>query len=433
MRAESLQFTTIGDFIRTRRQEANLTLVQLEEMTGVGKGIISKIENGETKRPEFKTMHALASVLDTAYPNIVELYLSVEQRADVLMSILKESIYSGPSLCYKIAAQFLRDEKKDSTELVGQLYRFAGSIEDAESVRLSLYKLIIKYSRTHGIQDYFAKALLQEYLIERDNLELLHSTYHTGKNIAHYVQFLSSEEQISFYYKIGAHAYQLNKHQESIDFCKQVLILDTTDSVTKAHALSFISFSYYFLDNYDMAEHYLRQYCTFQFPFVQENADFMTAKLNGKKGNVELAIHQMEQCLEKSAHKVNIIYDLFDLYLQQNNLDAIEKLFQREEHLIEAERSNHPSLIAELALYYKNKSEYYKLIAMHEQSVDCLLKSITMFVSVDRHTNAYECIELLFDRLYENCDPINNMKYLHRIKSMFYELNSSKQKIGEMI
>ena len=431
MKAESLQFTTIGEFIRTHRQEANLTLVQLETMTGVAKGITSKIENGETKRPEFKTMHALLSVFDIAYPNIVELYLSVEQRADVLMSILKESITSAPSLSTKIAAQFLRDEKKDSIGLVDELYKFTGSIEDAPTVRLSLYKLIIKYARTHGIQTYFAKALLQEYLIERDDFGKMQTTYYTGKNITHYVQFLSLEEQITLYYKLGAHSYHLKEYKEAIEYCNQVLILDTTDSAIKAHSISFISFSHYFLSNYDMAERYLQQYCTFQFPFVQENADFMTAKLNGKKGHVDLAINQLEQCLEKSAHKVNIIYDLFDLYLQQNNLSAVEKLFQWEYDFIE--NSSNPCLITEYAHYYKKKSEYFKLAGIHEQSVDCLLKSITMFVNVDRHKNAYECIEVLFDTIHENSDITNNMQYLHKVKSMFNHLSGSKLKIGEMI
>ncbi|MFW5436725.1 helix-turn-helix domain-containing protein [Paenibacillus apiarius] len=53
-------------------------------MTGVSKGTISKIENGETKRPDFKMIHALASAYNIPFSNIVELYLSVEKRADIL-------------------------------------------------------------------------------------------------------------------------------------------------------------------------------------------------------------------------------------------------------------------------------------------------------------------------------------------------------------
>ncbi|MBD8500517.1 helix-turn-helix domain-containing protein [Paenibacillus arenosi] len=49
---------TFGDLIRQHRTEAKLSLNELANLSSVNKSIISRIESGEVKRPEFKTLKA---------------------------------------------------------------------------------------------------------------------------------------------------------------------------------------------------------------------------------------------------------------------------------------------------------------------------------------------------------------------------------------
>ncbi|MFW5437685.1 helix-turn-helix domain-containing protein [Paenibacillus apiarius] len=433
MRTESLEFTSIGDLIRTSRQEANLTLTVLEERSGVGKGIISKIENGETKRPDFKTMQALAGALDLPYADIVELYLSVEQRADVLMSILRQSVTSAPSLCTRIASRYLLDERKDSYDLVEELYTFVGTVTDNLEIKLALYKLIIDYTRSHGIQTYYAKALLQEYLIQRDKCEELQTTYHTGKGILNYVQFLTNEEQIKLYYKLGVHAYHLNKYEEAIESFHYVEKLDVTESKLKADAVLLVSFCCFFIGNYKLAEENINKYETYSFPAVLENVQFMRGKLNAKKGKLALATNQLQGCLMRNPGKIYIIYELIDLYLRQDNFNAIEQLIKNEKDYIEPARLN-PLVFSDQAFYYKIKSDYYYRLNRKEDSVDCLLKSATLFFKIDRKNNAHSCFELLFDRLLgeiraknENIEQLYGL--LQKVRAAFHALKNIHQEV----
>ena len=53
---DSLTFTTLGELIRGKRADMGLSLSELGRMTGISKGVLSKIENDETKRPELRTL-----------------------------------------------------------------------------------------------------------------------------------------------------------------------------------------------------------------------------------------------------------------------------------------------------------------------------------------------------------------------------------------
>lgn len=53
----------IGEFIQDTRRASNIKLTQLSELSGIPKGTISRIENGEVKRPQFSTVHPLAKAL----------------------------------------------------------------------------------------------------------------------------------------------------------------------------------------------------------------------------------------------------------------------------------------------------------------------------------------------------------------------------------
>lgn len=95
----------------------------------------------------------------------------------------------------------------DSMDAMNRLYHFVEQEINGDPLKLALYDLIIR--RGHGINSFVAKALLQKYLMERNDFTKLHATYDSGRYVLHYVDFLSAEERVTLYYKLGVHAYNL--------------------------------------------------------------------------------------------------------------------------------------------------------------------------------------------------------------------------------
>ncbi|ATO51419.1 helix-turn-helix transcriptional regulator [Brevibacillus laterosporus] len=78
--SESLTFTTLGELIKIKRLELGISLSELGRLSGISKGVLSKIESGETKRPELKTLKPIAEVLSIPYEEIIERYIEIEHR-----------------------------------------------------------------------------------------------------------------------------------------------------------------------------------------------------------------------------------------------------------------------------------------------------------------------------------------------------------------
>ncbi|MGG0792881.1 helix-turn-helix transcriptional regulator [Brevibacillus laterosporus] len=76
----SLTFTTLGELIKGKRVEIGISLSEVSRMTGISKGVLSKIESGDTKRPELRTLKPIADVLEIPYEEIIERYVEIEHR-----------------------------------------------------------------------------------------------------------------------------------------------------------------------------------------------------------------------------------------------------------------------------------------------------------------------------------------------------------------
>jgi transcriptional regulator with XRE-family HTH domain len=59
----------LGSLIRERRK--GVTQEQLEELTGVSQGMISRLERGEIQRPNLEFVRAIGAALDTPYEELV--------------------------------------------------------------------------------------------------------------------------------------------------------------------------------------------------------------------------------------------------------------------------------------------------------------------------------------------------------------------------
>ena len=102
--AESLTFTSLGELVKEKREEFGITLSELSRRTGVSKGIISKIESGETKRPELRNLKLIADAINIPYEDIIDRYIDVELRIDILEAFLAEAVeIANISLLTKVA------------------------------------------------------------------------------------------------------------------------------------------------------------------------------------------------------------------------------------------------------------------------------------------------------------------------------------------
>ncbi|WP_336297368.1 helix-turn-helix transcriptional regulator [Paenibacillus apiarius] len=200
-----------GANIQYHRQNKNISLSKLQEAVGIDKSSLSRIENGEVKRPDFKSIQSIATALGIPHNDIVEQYIQIGHKSNVVYSILQEALKTPehPSLISKIASKFLESPNEDSLDLVEKLYRTIDSVEDT-SIKLSLFNLLIDYSRNHGIMPYIAKCLYQKYMIERNDFTVLKETYQSGKHILDYANFLSDKEKIIVHYSLAVHAWQFS-------------------------------------------------------------------------------------------------------------------------------------------------------------------------------------------------------------------------------
>ncbi len=140
---EHSSFSVCGVWLR----EIGISLSEVSRMTGISKGVLSKIESGDTKRPELRTLKPIADVLEIPYEEIIECYVEIEHRGEVLDDILQLCIeVSSPSLMTKVAKKFLENSKEETYVLLEHVFCLANKTASNE-VRLSPYNTIIKYAR----------------------------------------------------------------------------------------------------------------------------------------------------------------------------------------------------------------------------------------------------------------------------------------------
>lgn len=416
---------SLGKFIQARRLSLSMSLEQLADATGFSRENLSRIEAEEF--PEFSNVMLIASALRISLEEMLDQYLKVESNPETLFRLLAEitSVALPSSWIAKIVTKFLEETEPGKLEdSIERLYFFTIGLKD-DTQKLHLYAIISKFANLHGIRSFWAKSLFQSYLIERNNFEKLSETYEIGKGILPHACFLHIDEQITFYYKLGAHAHHLRKFNDCIIFGEQLIQLDQTESVTKAYMIEYIAICYFYLGKFDLAEMNMELLEKFKFSFIKEKVEYMTAKLNVKKGNIDLAVVQLKQCIKNYTYKVSIMNELMEIYLERQDLNAIEELFLWESYFVDRDQINIPVLVAEYATYYGKKSEYFKLIQDHEQSFNCLSKSIKMYISVDRYRDATENIGILLGNICTYPHIHKNNEIMDRIQSLSAYLNNN--------
>lgn len=375
---------TIGELIHDTRFASNITITQLSELSGINKSTISRIENGEVKRPDFSTVQPLAAALQIPFETLVDYYVENEKRSDLLFDILQATILrrSSTELIRKVAAKYLESPNEDSLDLTEKLYKHIGPIEDT-SMKLSLYNLIIEHSRSHGIMPYIAKGLYHKYLIERNDFSKLKETFQNGKYVLQYINFLSSEERVSLYYKLAIHAYTLNYHSECIYYCKEVL--KNGESQFKTDALGVLIDACFSIGAHTESELYLLQYKNFSYPHTKENVVIMDAFYKARRGETvkaeELLLAFLQTC--RNALIIPATKQLLQLYLQQNNLEAAKAVLENDRVTISLVDERNPLACSVYADYLWIKAEYYKTVGDIDISIELMVECALWYSKIN--------------------------------------------------
>ncbi|CAH8715540.1 helix-turn-helix domain-containing protein [Paenibacillus thiaminolyticus] len=420
------QILSIGELIQCHRYNRGMTLAQLSELTGIHKGTISKIENGNVKRPEYKTIRPLADSLQIPLETLVELHITVDKRADTLLFVLQDVIqHSGTAeLVTKVGRKFLESPSDDSHALVERLYDFAGHVENKE-IQFALYQLIVDYSRDHGIMPFLARGLFQVYLIERDDFTRLRAVYESGKHIVQYAQSLTSEDRVTLYYKLGVHALNLCLYQQSIELCLHVLREADANNWYYINALGIIRDSYFYIENYEKSEYYSRLYSQYDYPHIKTYSILMTASLNAKKGNTEVAIEQFTSFL-KTCNRDDALLamnQLMKIYLRENRLEETEQLLSYPVCPLSIS-TNNPNIILQLGTYYYHRAEYFVAVGDLQKGISDFLESALHFSRVNNTDKEKECINnIVRSHLQQNVGiSISTLEKLNK----YYELSVAK-------
>ncbi|WP_374015995.1 hypothetical protein ABU162_16690 [Paenibacillus thiaminolyticus] len=207
---------------------------------------------------------------------------------------------------------------------------------------------------------------------------------------------MSSEDRITFYYKLGIHAYNLFLYPKSIDLALHVIQEAKSDNEYYVHALFILRGAYYQIGDYDKSEYYTRLYSQFDGPYIKENTLLMNALLNSKKGKTDVAVAQLTSLLETCDQglALSALNQLMIIYLQEHRLSEAEKVLS---YPIRTEQidDNNPNTISQLAEYYYYRAKYFIAAGEFERGVYESLEGAFHFSRVDDVRQEKRCIHLI--------------------------------------
>ncbi|MFB0832790.1 helix-turn-helix domain-containing protein [Brevibacillus laterosporus] len=411
---DSLTFTTLGELIKEKRTELGISLSEVSRVTGISKGVLSKIENDETKRPELRTLKPIADVLAIPYEEIIERYIDVEHRIEFLDSLLSEAIeMRNLFLIAKLAKKILENPQEDTYTLLERLYDLAGNTIRNE-VKLKLYSVIIEYARLRGEPKYIVKGLLQKYLIERKDLKKMEDSFSLGQEIIHYKRFLTEEEKAIFYFRIALQAFAIKKYHESIELAEAGLNEDKSSNELKARAYLAMINSLLLLGKYDEVEHHLNIFENFEYNFVPDATKITRGIVKAKKKEHDVAIPMLKECLDEVSKelKIHVANELFDVYFQMSDMNSIAELLTLEQECIISNPQT-PFQFISMGIFYQYKGNFMMETGFPEQGKECYLLSLSSFGKVSAYQEMSICMKDVFSHFTK--------------KSMSFDLEYIKQ------
>jgi transcriptional regulator with XRE-family HTH domain len=423
-----LLYTTIGELIKKYRGQASLSITQLANVAGIHKTVISKIENGDTRRPEWKTLKAIAGVLKIPPHQIVEHYVELEQRPDALLELLLEAIeLADMRVVSRVALTFLESPREETYTLLERLYHFAGTVTNAE-VKLTLYHLIVKYSRERGVPPYIAKGLLQAYLIERNDLKRLDETFYKGEEILHYINFLTREERVTFYYRMALHAHNSKKYHKCIELGKRGHAEDITRNELRERVALAICNSYYFLGDYKSLEEHLDMYEKLNYKFIIERIKYFRAIILLRRGSYHLSIPLLKECVEEVTEQKRLprINMLLEALFKINDLDGISKIINSGEPKFLSKENNDPNYFYELGRYYRYKGAFLVKSGFFDEGMEAFVDSILHFGKISDYKNMLQCLDYMYT-FHDKNGKMMKKELLRKVKEVYNTINKDNE------
>uniref|UniRef100_UPI000248CB37 tetratricopeptide repeat protein n=1 Tax=Paenibacillus elgii TaxID=189691 RepID=UPI000248CB37 len=299
-----------------------------------------------------------------------------------------------------------------------RLFDFTGTV-DNDSLKVTLYKLIIKFSRERGVPHYVAKGLLQKYLIERNDLKQLEESFRMGQEVLYYTDFLSREEKIIFYFRMALHAKNINKYNECIEVCELGLPLETEDTELKARAYLMMINSYSQLKNYDAVERHLDIFEKMKNDFVVEPAKITRALTKARKKEYDIALPMLRKYLDEVSldHRIHIADELLEIYFQLGQLESITEILEKEEVLLPRQPKTPHKFIA-IGRFYKFKGLYQLSIGLFDDGIESIVKSLESFCSVNALEEKDECIKELL-KIHIKLSKSLELKHIMKLKGAY--------------
>ncbi|WP_162309101.1 helix-turn-helix domain-containing protein [Brevibacillus antibioticus] len=401
--------TTLGELIK--RYRGNTSLSELSRVSGVSKSVIGKIENGETKRPELKTLIPIFSALNIPKEEMMELYIKIEDRFEILYELLLEELeFDNVSLCRKLAEKIMECPGEESWTLADRLYKLAVSVKESP-LKLVLLEVLIKYCRIRGIHPIFARSLLQRYLLERTDLNRLRETFKLGEEVKHYLEFLNIEEKITFLFRFALHAHNIQEYVMCIESCKQGIELEKKDTELKARAYLSMINCYSYTANYDEVEKHLDIFETFKHDFVGEASLLTRAIVKSRKKEFDLAIPLLKKCLDETSKQaqIHVENELLDIYLQLGDMKSIVGLISRED-LFLPRNPETPYKYSAIGSYFRLKGIYRFRTGLFDLGVESFIKSIGAYKTINAHEEINICMKELMKNI---CNSSMELKREH--------------------
>ncbi|MED1788849.1 helix-turn-helix transcriptional regulator [Brevibacillus laterosporus] len=424
----NLTFTTLGELIKGKRVDMGFSLSELGRMTGISKGVLSKIESGETKRPELRTLKPIVDALEIPYEEIIERYVDVEHRIDILDQLLSESIeISNKILITKVAQQIMKSPNEDTYVILEHLYDRSSLIINNE-VRLVLYDVIIKYARLHGVPKYIAKGLLQKYLIERIDLKHLEDTFKKGEEILHYIDFLDKEEKIKLYYKMSFDAHDIKKYEKCIELGKLGHAEDATNNEVKERVALAICNSYFRMKNFSSLEEHLKIYERLDYRFIIERTKTFRSVILSKKGEYQEAIPLLKECVEEATknNRIHRVNELLEALLNINDVDSVQQIIEREEKNFPFDFHNVYNFSG-LGKYFKYKGTFLVDCGLFDQGMEAYLQSMHFYSKINDKRGIMECQEDICKYHYEKA-RIMELPLLKKLTEVYNMVNKGDEK-----
>lgn len=396
----NLAHVKLGELIQCYRNRESMTQQGFAKEAGVDHESAIAIEKGETPL-DHAVLQSVITVLHIPVEEIVAALSTEEVSSELWLALLVAYLPSKDrQILIDILIHLLACHDMGNEDLIYKLYHTVQQVADNIELRLELLDYIISYVKTRDMQSIVTRGLYYRYLVERDDFSRMEETFQSGQAVLHYVELLPRDDRVVFYYKLGVHAFHIDRFYESIELAKLGIDEDSSVSTYKAHCTLLICSSYFRLEEYDQAEKYLKVFSQFPFSFVQEHVDFLTTKLHEKRGDIELAISQLQKCFTVSSYKISIVNSLLDLYLSKNDSTSARQLLQQEHAYLNVNYLN-PNSISGHAYYYKLKGKWLHRWGKNSEAIDCYIQSVSMFVELT------EADEVLLRKM--ECTRLNMM------------------------